>query len=615
MSALSLEKKSASRRRLQSELSAQQRKGMNVLRNYQKQLVHDARIAFKRNRRVLLQLPTGAGKTIVAAAIANTIPGKVLFFSHRDNHLANWIRAMGAYEEDPSAHMVTARTYPKLKPALLVVDEAHHCAKGRLQYDRLLAAYPRAKVLGLTATPQRLDGLPLSDVFDTLIQGPSTVELQRDGFIARPRYYGVPAAERARLVDIHVRSREYDRRELSSASRVLVGLVVKEWMRRGRGLPTIAFAVDVEHAKSLVAAFRRAKVKSRLIAGTEVSTEYREQARADLKSGALEVMVTVDMLGEGWDCPEARCAILARPTKSLALHLQQCGRVMRPGPVRPVILDHAGNLESLGYPESIYDWSLEGSKTSLKDRLGRESSEEREKECPECGNTCAALVRICPACGYRWSSREIREVETELRELRAAAEPARAPLICAYPGCGKELHADARSHGTKHCYEHANVLRRKPPVVCAYPGCGKELHAGARSRGNTFCITHAHMLLRKPPVVCAYPGCGKELCRTARSVGAKHCFEHAHMLRRKPPVVCAYPGCGKELGRTARSLGTKHCVEHAYTIRRKDPVICAYPGCGKELNHSARVKGTKHCSEHSGMLRRKALASGRPKQT
>lgn len=223
--------------------------------------------------------------------------------------------------------------------------------------------------LGVTATPERLDGRGLADRFDALVCGPDIAELTRDGYLADVKLLTVPPPD---LAGINTVAGDYAIKPLARlmSSGRLVGDAVEHYQDHAEGRPAIAFCCSVAHAELVAERFRRA-------AG--MPTRERDRIIGGLASGELQVVTSCALISKGLDIPDVGAAILLRPTKSLTLYLQQVGRALRPkADGRPaLILDHAGNALRHGHPAELRCWSLKG-------RPAREAAEraatEREAE-------------------------------------------------------------------------------------------------------------------------------------------------------------------------------------------------------------------------------------------
>lgn len=407
-----------------------------ALRPYQTANLDALREAFRRVRCVVDVLPTGAGKTVIAAeAIQRTVMAgrRVLFLAHRReliDQASAKLASLGvahariqagepgnlAQPVQVASVQTLARRLERIRAGdpgaaalgieqrtdfdLVVVDECHHVAAD--SYRRILAAWIRARVLGLTATPYRLDGTGLSDVFEEMVVGATVPQLIEGGFLVPTQTFAPKPPEA--LAKIGTRAGEY---RIDMASDILdkVGPtreIVAAWRAHAADRLTAVFACTVEHAEHLAAAFRDAGIAAASIEG---GTEEKVRARtlADLRSGALRVIVNVGILTEGWDLPAIKAIVLARPTQSRALWRQMVGRGMRPCPgAAPdcLILDHASNCVRFGSPDAADEYSLQGSRGAAEDAgmvvCDRCDfvNEPRAKTCANCGEVLARETEV-----------------------------------------------------------------------------------------------------------------------------------------------------------------------------------------------------------------------------
>jgi superfamily II DNA or RNA helicase len=412
-------------------------------RKYQDNSVVEIWKRLEANGRVVAVGPTGCGKTVIGVKLVRRIlrdfpASRILWLAHRiellqqafDELAAAGIPARdlgilsGAKKSNrlarvlvASVDMFRARDVPECD--LMVIDEAHRVLAPT--YQEIVAFSRKRWVLGLTASPWRLDGKGLGDVFSDMyvIAGPT--ELIVDGYIARPVSFGI-SREKARALVAGVRTQagDYSQADLAKAmtKQPLMGDVVSECARLAAGMPTIVFAINREHGRLLAERFKRA---DQAVEYLDSETSANERAamvgrHGRLASGETQVVVNVDVLSEGYDCPAVKCVSLARPTRSLTRFLQQTGRASRPYKGKqPIILDHAGNCHRFGLPEWEREWSLD-------DRPKRsEGSLAIVKQCTACDAFIAANARVCPQCGVAqpWSDGEIVERKARLEVLAA----------------------------------------------------------------------------------------------------------------------------------------------------------------------------------------------------
>ena len=300
---------------------------------------------------------------------------------------------------------------------LIDIDEAHHSIAG--QYRSLIESQPQAYLLGVTATPERLDGRGLGrscgGVFDTLVMGPQVAELVGGGYLTGTRVWA-PANGGPDLTQVRTVAGDFDARQLAQVMDhpTVTGDAVAQYRRRAAGKPCIVFCVSVQHAKDTATAFQSAGWRAAAAYG-DMRHDAREATLGGLASGDVQVVCAADLISEGLDVPAVGCVILLRPTKSLALHLQQIGRGLRPMPGKDhlVVLDHAGNTARHGFSETAREWSLDG-------RRGR-AAVPAIRQCPDCYAVFPPQHR-CPVCGHEFiaapKARQIDAVEGELVELR-----------------------------------------------------------------------------------------------------------------------------------------------------------------------------------------------------
>jgi superfamily II DNA or RNA helicase len=410
---------------------------MIQLRDYQDECIGGVRDAYRAGRRSpLLVSPTGSGKTVMFAYIAQGTSRKgnrVLILVHRQELVDQTSRTLDAFGV---AHGIIAagrtpdRTHPVqigsvqtvvrrldvFRPELIIIDEAHHGTAG--SWRKVIEGNPRARILGVTATPERLDGKGLADVFDDLIRGPEVADLIEAGHLCRPKYYAPPAV--ADLTGIQKTAGDFNKGELAAAmdKASITGDAVDHYRRICPGVPAVAFCSSIAHAQHVAQQFEAAGFRAAPLDGTLDRDERRDRVRA-LGDGRLHVLTSCEIINEGFDLPIVTAAILLRPTMSLGLHLQQIGRVLRPSPgkANSIILDHVGNLARHGFAEEMRDWSLEGKAKGKRAKKDDEPSLS-VRQCERCF-CCHPPAPICPECGFTYPNRAraIEQVDGELVEL------------------------------------------------------------------------------------------------------------------------------------------------------------------------------------------------------
>ena len=304
-----------------------------------------------------------------------------------------------------------ARRLDKIpEPQLVIVDEAHH-ARANV-WESILKHWPRAKLLGVTATPVRASGEGLGKIFDHLVIGPSITDLTPQ-YLAPARVFAPPTVDTSGL---HTRAGDFIAAESEQLldKPAIIGSAVSHYEKHARGLPALAFCVSVQHAKNTAEQFRGAGYAAMELDGG-TAREIRRGVVADFRAGKIKILTSCDLFSEGFDCPGVHVGIMLRPTQSLGLHCQQIGRILRPceGKSHAIVLDHVGNSQRHGLPNESRQWSLEGEDRKKSKKVTA------VKVCPAC--FCALSLRImtCTECGHLFDvqPREVEEREGELAEI------------------------------------------------------------------------------------------------------------------------------------------------------------------------------------------------------
>jgi len=394
------------------------------LRDYQHRDIRRIKEAFARRRSVLYQLPTGGGKTVVLSRVTDLSHGRVLVLCHRRELVAQSVaklRAVGITpgvvagadpNPNPDARVQVAmvqtlarrQTAGKpLPPAELVIVDETHLAAAATWSRLLLSGYPRAWRLGVTATPERLDGKPLSDLYGELVCGPTVAELTAAGHLVNADVYSIPGAD---LSGVRRAAGEYRKADAAAAMDrpALVGDAVAHYRRLADGKRGIVYAASLDHAHRLAAAFGGGW---RAITGS-MPAHQRDRLVAKFRAGEITGLTNYGVLVEGVDVPGVEYVGWMRPTASLVIWLQGCGRGLRPAPgkSRVVIADHAGNAIRHGLPADDRSWSLHGrpkrakaagpAMTTCRECLAIWSRDMTGRACPRCGAEPAAVVRRQP---------------------------------------------------------------------------------------------------------------------------------------------------------------------------------------------------------------------------
>ncbi len=466
--------------------------GMIELRDYQHDLLREVQngLAAVPSARLMLQLPTGGGKTVIAGALlADWLQGgrKAVWLTHR-KELAeqtrrmltdagvsaitnvNWTPGEDAPAMAGGAVILMAQTVgrrtarlprrhsgldPESKGGvwnrytsddLLVIDEAHHAAAAG--WERAMQQWP-GPIVGMTATPWRLSEKEGFDhLFDGLLCGPQTADLQAlDEPALCQAQVVIPPPEQRIAGGAVDRTGDYTEAGIEQANRdrpdIMTAGALAFWQKHAidsanNQRPTIAYAVSVDHAHNLAAVFNEASVPAAVILG-DTNREDRDRAIDGFRDGSVKVLVNVIVATEGFDLPDASCIIIARPTMSLALYLQMVGRGLRPKPDGGdcILLDLAANAVTHGLPEDYREWSLEPRGTQ------KSGGDAPVVVCLECQTVSPAASHNCRKCGYafgkdcprcgRWRSHRRWQYETHCGD--------RHQLVCDY--CHIDAHIQA----------------------------------------------------------------------------------------------------------------------------------------------------------------------------
>lgn len=355
-----------------------------VLRpEYQVPAINELREAMRKFRRVLLQLPTGGGKTAIASFLAQEVSsrGKLVYFNcHRAELVEQTSKTWRKYG---IGHGFIAASRPKAlalacicsidtlknrlkttpEPHVAIWDECHHL--GAAGWQAVMDAWPNARHIGLSATPWRLDGSGLCRQFDHMVKGPSVAWLIERGFLSRYEIFAPnPPDMKGARKD---KSGDFTRRDASARMDMpkRTGDIVAHWRKYADGMRTIAFAINVADSQMIVARFKEAGIPA---AHLDADTPDADRARIiqDFAAGRILVLSNVALFGEGFDLSAIAqtdvtidCLIDAAPTQSLSAVLQRWGRVLRPKDFAAIILDHAGNSNRHGFPDDEREWSLD----------------------------------------------------------------------------------------------------------------------------------------------------------------------------------------------------------------------------------------------------------------
>lgn len=425
-----------------------------ILRPYQDKIINDIKQELRSGKKSVLTVsPTGSGKTAMFATIATGAIQKnnrVLILVHRKEIMeqtvitlhrlgitAGTISAGKKLSDEAIQVAMTGTLVRKLdkveKPQIIISDEAHHDLFSN-QRGQILTKWSDVPRLGFTATPERLDGRGLCEIYESMVLGPQIADLVADGWLSTPVMYAPPQKK-----EYHITRGDFDLKEQFEAmkERTITGDVIAHYREKLDHKPTVCFCVNIEHCWMMAEAFKSAGYRAAVVYGDMPRSE-REAAINGLATGEVEIVCSCDVISEGVDVPVMTGAILLRRTQSLALFLQQAGRALRPvfpqgfdslnataqerisamakaGKPHAIILDHAGNYPLHGHILALRQWSLDA-----KPRKERGESLPQVRSCPRCYGVFSGHPAVCPACGYSWIAEETKAKELKFNIVNEA---------------------------------------------------------------------------------------------------------------------------------------------------------------------------------------------------
>ena len=376
-------------------------KGIRLF-DYQEDMVKRIEKALRLHRSVMAQMPTGTGKTYLLTAVidsflSNNPKEKIWIVAHRRelvSQIEETVRKFHSYSASNTSSLLSSvkamsiqwlmRHYDEIEeePGMIVIDEAHHALAKT--YKEMWERFPKAKFLGLTATPCRLNGKGFIDLFDVLVQSWSVPEFISKGRLATYDFVSIKSdGVTQRLIDsLQKRGADgdYQNKEMDMLlnKKPSIERLYQSFEEYGKDRKGIVYAINISHAKKIMELYQEHGIKVVAIDSKTPAMERQADIEA-FKKGDIQVLVNVDIFSEGFDCPDVEFVQLARPTLSLAKYLQMVGRGLRVarGKKNCVIIDNVGLYRVFGLPSQVWNW-----KATFEGRLkyGRKKETPKERD-------------------------------------------------------------------------------------------------------------------------------------------------------------------------------------------------------------------------------------------
>ena len=370
--------------------------------DYQEDMKERIEKALRLHRSVMAQMPTGTGKTYLLTAVidsfvSNNPMEKVWIVAHRRelvSQIDETVRKFHSYSASNTSSLLSSvkamsiqwlmRHYDEIEeePGMIVIDEAHHALAKT--YKEMWERFPKAKFLGLTATPCRLNGKGFTDLFDVLVQSWDVPEFISKGRLATYDFVSIKSdGMTQRLIDsLQKRGADgdYQNKEMDMLlnKKPSIERLYRSLEEYGKDRKGIVYAINISHAQKITKLYQENGVKAIAIDSKTPATERQQDIEA-FKKGDIQVLVNVDIFSEGFDCPDVEFVQLARPTLSLAKYLQMVGRGLRvaKGKKNCMIIDNVGLYRVFGLPSQVWNWNamFEG---KLKVGKKKETAKERD---------------------------------------------------------------------------------------------------------------------------------------------------------------------------------------------------------------------------------------------
>ena len=372
------------------------------LYDYQEDMKERIEKALRLHRSVMAQMPTGTGKTYLLTAVIDSFVNgnpmeKVWIVAHRRelvSQIDETVRKFHSYYASDTSSLLSSvkamsiqwlmRHYDEIEeePGMIVIDEAHHALAKT--YKEMWERFPKAKFLGLTATPCRLNGKGFTDLFDVLVQSWSVPEFISKGRLATYDFVSIKSDGVTQQLIDSLQKRgadgDYQNKEMDMLlnKKPSIERLYQSLEEFGKDRKGIVYAINISHAQKITKQYQENGVKAIAIDSKTPAAERQQDIEA-FKKGDIQVLVNVDIFSEGFDCPDVEFVQLARPTLSLAKYLQMVGRGLRvaKGKKNCVIIDNVGLYRVFGLPSQVWNWNamFEG---KLKVGKRKETPKDRE---------------------------------------------------------------------------------------------------------------------------------------------------------------------------------------------------------------------------------------------
>lgn len=415
---------------------------MKTLYEHQEKMIKELKDAMKRaihaekqnkqtenSKNILVQSPCGSGKTVMFSNIAKSAEekgGYVIILVHRNSLASQILKELSLCDIDTEkVHVFTYQSlirklHQKELPnySIIITDEAHHSVAN--SYKKVYERWPESWKIGFTATPYRGEGEPLSSIYSTMVKGPTVKTLIREGFLSEFSIITTDMLGEKKEDLIIGKSGDFTKQSLGKVFKEFdYHSPVETYRLTLSGRKTIVYVSTIDGANSITKLFQEGGFNARFI-HSSLSKSKIESTIEDFRNDAFDILVNVDMVGEGFDVPNCEAVMLLRPTNSLALHIQQSMRCMRKDKnKKAIILDMVGNTKRLGSPDKDTEWDYYFYGENLKEQIVKKpnakntySIEAVVKKVKRKGYKTAAIYFICLKAGLIRSRKDLEYIRS-----------------------------------------------------------------------------------------------------------------------------------------------------------------------------------------------------------